>query len=61
MRRVFNFTKPIVQCALIHGWKNGLKTGTYYIRTKSILESQNFSTEASKETKEPKECLMCSA
>ena len=51
----------VIHSIHFHGWKNGLKTGTYYIRTKSILESQNFSTEASKETKEPKECLMCSA
>ena len=51
----------IIHSIHFHGWKNGLKTGTYYIRTKSILESQNFSTETSKEIKEPKECLMCSA
>lgn len=51
----------VIHSIHFHGWKNGLKTGTYYIRTKSVLESQNFSTETSKETKESKECLMCSA
>ena len=51
----------VIHSIHFHGWKNGLKTGSYYIRTKSILESQNFSTEASKEKDEPKECLMCSA
>lgn len=51
----------IIHSIHFHGWRNGLKTGTYYIRTKSILESQNFSTETSKESKQPKECLMCSA
>ncbi len=51
----------VIHSIHFHGWKNGLKTGSYYIRTKSILESQNFSTDASKEKNKPKECLMCSA
>ena len=51
----------IIHSIHFHGWKNGLKTGTYYIRTKSVLESQNFSTETSKENIKTKECLMCSA
>lgn len=51
----------IIHSIHFYGWKNGLKTGTYYIRTKSVLETQNFTTEVSKETKQPKECLMCSA
>ncbi len=40
-----------------YGWKNGLKTGSYYIRTKPPIESQRFSMEHTKE----KECTMCSA
>lgn len=52
----------IIHSIHMYGWKNGLKTGSYYIRTKSILENQNFTTEVTKEkTNEPKECLMCSA
>ena len=49
----------VIHSIHFYGWKNGLKTGSYYIRTKSILETQNYSTENKKE--EPKECLMCSA
>lgn len=52
----------VIHSILMHGWAIGLKTGSYYIRTKSILENQNFSTDASKEKNtDPKECLMCSA
>ena len=51
----------IIHSILMYGWKSCLKTGSYYIRTKSILENQNFTTEVSKENKvEPKDCLMCS-
>ncbi len=48
----------IIHSIHFYGWENGLKTGSYYIRTKSILENQNFSTEVKKEKTE---CLMCSA
>ncbi len=52
----------IIHSILMYGWKSGLKTGSYYIRTKSVLENQNFTTDVSKEKpSEPKECLMCSA
>ena len=50
----------IIHSIHMYGWKNGLKTGSYYIRTKSILENQNFTTEVTKE-KPTSECLMCSA
>jgi len=50
----------IIHSIHMYGWKNGLKTGSYYIRTKSILENQNFSTDYEKE-KSSKECLMCSS
>lgn len=40
-----------------YGWKNGLKTGSYYVRTKPQHFSQNFTIDASKD----KECLTCSA
>ena len=48
----------VIHSIHMYGWKNGLKTGSYYIRTKSILETQNYSTEVEKERKD---CLMCSA
>jgi ribonucleoside-diphosphate reductase alpha chain len=48
----------VIHSIHFHGWKGGLKTGSYYIRTKSILENQNFTTEVSLENKD---CLMCSA
>ena len=47
----------VIHSIHMYGWKNGLKTGSYYIRTKSILETQNYSTEVEKERKD---CLMCS-
>ena len=48
----------VIHSIHMYGWKNGLKTGSYYIRTKSILETQNYSTEVERERKY---CLMCSA
>ena len=51
----------IIHSIHMYGWKNGLKTGSYYIRTKSILETQNYSTDADKEKQEERECTMCSA
>jgi ribonucleoside-diphosphate reductase alpha subunit len=57
--------QKVIHSIHMYGWKNGLKTGSYYIRTKSALENQNFSTEVSKEknNKESKfkDCVMCSA
>lgn len=41
-----------------YGWKNGLKTGSYYIRTKPQHFSQNFTVDP---TKEDKICVSCSA
>lgn len=40
-----------------YGWKRGLKTGSYYIRTKPQHFSQNFTVDPETE----KECLSCSA
>ena len=51
----------IIHSIHMYGWTNGLKTGSYYIRTKSILETQNYSTDADKEKQEERECTMCSA
>ncbi len=43
-----------------YGWKKGLKTGSYYIRSRSASSSQNFSIDAEKE-KLYQECENCSA
>ncbi len=40
--------------ALFYGWKKGLKTGSYYIRSQPKAQAQQF-------TIEKKECDMCSA
>lgn len=40
-----------------YGWKKGLKTGSYYVRTRAPISSQNFTIDPLKE----KECLSCSA
>jgi len=55
--------QKVIHSIHMYGWKNGLKTGSYYIRTKSVLENQNFSTEVSKEKSGSKfkDCEMCSA
>ena len=59
----------IINSVHLYGHSLGLKTGSYYIRTKSILNSQNFSMDFIKELKlkdnkdqyieEP--CLSCSS
>jgi ribonucleotide reductase alpha subunit len=57
----------VLTSAFFHGWKNGLKTGCYYIRTKPKAQAQKFTIEPSKENKEVKiedtyePCEMCSA
>jgi ribonucleoside-diphosphate reductase alpha chain len=47
------------------GWKLGLKTGSYYIRSKPAVNSQRFgmdiSTEKQMKEEDEKECLTCSA
>ena len=61
--------KELTACHF-HGWKNGLKTGSYYIRTKSALTGQNFGLDPNKEKKlreekiveeEDEGCLNCGA
>lgn len=56
----------IISSSHLYGWKLGLKTGSYYIRTKPVTNSQNFTIDPELEKKlrketESKECLMCSA
>ena len=46
----------LTSCA-IYGWKNGLKTGNYYIRSRPKVQAQQFTIEPEKEDV----CEMCSA
>jgi ribonucleoside-diphosphate reductase alpha chain len=49
--------------AFFHGWKNGLKTGSYYIRTRPKAQAQQFTIDPTKRTGETKYevCETCSA
>jgi len=49
-----------------YGWKKGLKTGIYYLRTKSAVQAIKFTVDATAsktatEEKTPEECLLCSS
>jgi ribonucleoside-diphosphate reductase alpha subunit len=61
--------KELTSCHFF-GWKNGLKTGSYYIRTKPALNAQSFGLSVEKELKIKSEnlnhndnesCLSCGA
>lgn len=55
--------KELTSCHF-YGWKQGLKTGSYYIRTKPATSAQNFGLSAEKEKrfiKEEEMCLSCGA
>jgi ribonucleotide reductase alpha subunit len=57
----------ILTSAFMYGWKNGLKTGIYYLRTRPKVQPQQFTIEpgkvpGKKEDKQEEEgCAMCSA
>ena len=54
----------VISSVHLYGHKLGLKTGSYYIRTKPALNSQTYSLthEESKKNIEPNEpCEMCSS
>ena len=48
-----------------YAWKRGLKTGIYYLRTKSAVQAIKFTVDASAPApapaKAPEECLLCSS
>jgi len=46
-----------------YAWKRGLKTGIYYLRTKSAVQAIKFTVDASttKPEKPDEECLLCSS
>ena len=59
--------KELTSCHF-YGWKQGLKTGSYYIRTKPAINPQNFGMSIETEQKlkkesntEDEECVSCSA
>ena len=59
-------TQGALTSALFHGWKNGLKTGSYYIRSKPKAQAQQFTIDPSKVTLQKtgdnyEPCEMCSA
>jgi ribonucleotide reductase alpha subunit len=43
--------------ALLYGWKSGLKTGMYYLRTKPATNAIKFTIDANKEKGEKKPIL----
>lgn len=45
-------TPQVVSSALFHGWKRGLKTGLYYLRTNPVVDPVNITT---------RHCESCSA
>lgn len=48
--------------AHFYGWKKGLKTGSYYVRSKPSSQPQRFGLDISKEkSMENEECLTCSS
>ena len=60
-------THNVLTSAFFHGWRRGLKTGCYYIRSRPKVQAQQFTIEPEKkliETEESKNieegCLMCS-
>ena len=65
---VENADPKIINSIHLYGYKLGLKTGSYYIRTKPILKSQNFSMEYVLEKNKKMEehdtfepCISCSS
>jgi len=59
-------TQNTLTSAFFYGWKKGLKTGCYYIRTRPKAQAQQFTIDAKKVNQQVqetnyKECEMCSA
>jgi ribonucleoside-diphosphate reductase alpha chain len=50
-------SQSVLSSALFYGWKNGLKTGSYYIRSRPKVQAQQFTIEPEKR----ESCEMCSA
>jgi ribonucleoside-diphosphate reductase alpha chain len=57
-------TQNSLTSAHFHGWKNGIKTGSYYIRTQPKAQAQQFTIDPTKKPAVKEEvgaCEMCSA
>ena len=54
---VNNINFDILSKIHFYGWSKGLKTGTYYIRSRAALNSQRFTIDPKKEIEM---CEMCS-
>ena len=57
-------TQNSLTSAHFHGWKNGIKTGSYYIRTQPKAQAQQFTIDPTKKPvvrEEVGACEMCSA
>jgi len=57
-------TQSTLSSALFYGWKNGLKTGSYYIRTKPKAQAQQFTIDPvnnKKNNDHDAPCEMCSS
>jgi len=54
-------THTTLTSALFYGWKNGLKTGSYYIRSRPKVQAQQFTIEPTKKENNNESCEMCSA
>lgn len=67
MNLYFSQPDPIkLTSALMYGWKNGLKTGMYYLRSQSSSNAQQFTVEPIINVKttnnmESNECTVCSS
>ena len=67
MNLYFSQPDPVkLSSALIYGWKNGLKTGMYYLRSQSSSNAQQFTVEPIINVKttnsmESNECTVCSS
>lgn len=51
----------ILSKAHMYSWKSGLKTGSYYIRSKPAINSQQFTVSVKSEKNTEQSCELCSA
>ena len=57
---VNNINTTLLTKIHFYGWSKGLKTGTYYIRSKSVLQSQRFGIDPNKAKEMETICEICS-
>ena len=54
-------TRAILTSMHFYGWKRGLKTGQYYLRTQPKAKAMQFTVSTKPMECEEDACLMCSA